>query len=253
MSSQKLRYVFTDYKNIGSIKLKKLEKLCQKLFILIDASEEYIPLHLVRNIQRFGKSAKWIPIHESDKTLDYHIIYMMGKMHDKIDKEIEFAVLSENEELNGIIRHINQGGRRCIRIRIIAGKTAAFNPDSTVQSDSKPVPESDSTNSIDNNDDKAPIEPKFKKYSVSLSVEDQLVNAAHSTIERLQRLPKDHRAYNRDALLTFIQIANQQLTEDNDNGQKIIGYLSNKGYINFTGDIVEYNLPTLNYPDKNMN
>lgn len=253
MSSQKLRYVFTDYKNIGSIKLKKLEKLCSKLFILIDASEKYIPLSLVRNVQRFGKTAKWIPIQESDETLDFHIIYMMGKMHDKIDKEIEFAILSENEELNGIIRYINHGGRRCMRIRIIEGKTAAFNPKPKVtKAKPEPIPKPEAKD-LNN---QAPIPKNFKNYTarpsvtLSSSEEDLLINAAHNTIERLQLLPKDNRAYNRDALLNYIQISNQQLTENNDKAQKIINYLTSKGYIKFVGDIVEYNLPPLNHPEK---
>jgi len=247
MSSQKLRYVFTDYQNIHAIKFKKLEQICSKLFILIDASEEYIPLTLVRNIQRLGKAAKWITIHESDHSLDYHIIYLMGKLHNKVNKDIEFAVLSENEELTSVIRHINRDKRNCIRIRIKSESVAAFNP-SPKQQINNTITENNSPD-LNNKNDKAPEDKIQKRYvaapSLILTEKEMLLKAAHSTIERLQLTSKDVRPFNRATLLKYIEFNNEQWTEKEGRSQLILDYLVSHGYVKFEGDIVKYSLPAL--------
>jgi len=255
MSAPKHRYVFTDYKNIQSVKLKKLEKVCQKLFILIDASEEFIPFSLVRDIQKFGNTAKWISIKDSEHTLDYHIIYLMGKMHSKISKDIEFAILSENENLSSIIRYINQDKRSCIRIRFKEETLAAF-PDRERKPPKKnniPTPSSSQNEEQTNVENKAPVDVSPKKYptpkSLILSKKDLLIKASHATIERLQLLSEEKRPFNRDALLEYIDIHNEQWAEKNGEPKDMIDYLVDKAYIKFVGDIISYHLPTLKYQD----
>ena len=248
-STQKLRYVFTDYKNIRSVKLKKLEKVCQKLFILIDASEEFIPLSLVRDIQKFGNAAKWITIKDSEHTLDYHIIYLMGKMHSKIDKEIEFAILSENENLSSIIRYINQDKRSCIRIRFKEETLAAFPSTKTKVTSSQPT----SKKQVGENNAPIDVSPKTyiteKPHSLILSKKDLLIKASHATIERLQLLTEEKRPFNRDALFNYIEFNNEQWAETSGDPTNMINYLIDKGYIKFTGDIIAYHLPTLRFHD----
>lgn len=243
MSSQNQRYVFTDYKNIRTIKFKKLEHICSKLFILIDASEEYIPLSLVRDIQKLGKAAKWITIHDSDHTLDYHIIYLMGKLHHKINKNVEFAVLSENEELTSVLRHINSEKRRCIRIRIKSETVAAFTPEknNTLTDSKKPEEKKD--------DNKAPIDVPQKKYytapNIILTEKEMLLKAAHATIERLQLKNKESRPFNRSTLLKYIEVNNEQWTEKEGRSEIMLDYLVSHGYVKFEGDIAKYSLPQL--------
>ena len=251
MSAQKLRYVFTDYKNIRSIKLKKLEKVCQKLFILIDSSEEFIPLSLVRDIQRFGSAAKWITINDSDHSLDYHIIYLMGKMHSKIPKDIEFAILSENENLSSIIRYINQDKRSCIRIRFKEETLAAFPEKKAKKKYTAPAPskkEEEAEKPVVEN--KAPKDVSPKEYpTLILSEEDLLIKASHATIERLQLLSEEKRPFNRDALFNYIEFTNENWADTNGDPTDMIDYLVAKGYIKFVGDIISYHLPTLKYQD----
>ena len=254
MSKQKLRYVFTDYKNIRSVKLKKLEKVCQKLFILIDASEEFIPLSLVRDIQKFGTSAKWVAIQDSEHSLDYHIIYLMGKMHTKISKDIEFAILSENENLSSIISYINQDKRSCIRIRIKEETLAAFpfsKKKKTLQQEPQPEPtrKNEDDGDIDKKEESGNSGKNYETpQSLILSEKDLLIKASHATIHRLQLLSEDRRPFNRDTLLNYIEFNNQQWANNNDSNN-MITYLSDKGYIKITGDIITYNLPTLKYHD----
>ena len=248
MSSQNSRYVFTDYKNIRTIKFKKLEHICSKLFILIDASEEYIPLSLVRDIQKLGKAAKWITIHDSDHTLDYHIIYLMGKLHHKINKDVEFAVLSENEELSSVIRHINSDKRRCIRIRIKSETVAAFNSTPPKRKETK---EETETFEKENNTNKAPADRPQRTYITSPNLnlipteKEMLIKAAHATIERLQLKGKDARPYNRSTLLKYIEFNNEQWTEREGRSLTMLDYLISHGYVKFEGDIVKYSLPRL--------
>ena len=247
MSSQKIRYVFTDYKNIRTTKFKKLEGICHKLFILIDASEEYIPLSLVRDIQKLGKAAKWITIHESEHTLDYHIIYLMGKLHHKVNKNIEFAVLSENEELTSVIRHINRDKRSCIRIRIKSETVAAFNPLRKIKSNTTPT--KTQTPKVTDSENQAPKDIVRKKYttvpSLILTEKELLLKAAHSTIERLQLTSKDSRPFNRETLLKYIEFNNEQWTDKEGRSQIMLDYLASHGYVKFEGDIVSYSLPVL--------
>jgi len=245
MNTSKLRYIFTDYKNIRSVKFKKLEKICQKLFILIDASEEYIPLSLVRNIQRFGKAAKWIPIQDNEHSLEYHIIYLMGKMHSKIDKEIEFAILSENEELNSVIKYISADNRKCLRIRIKTGNSTL------VKTNVKPNPTPVTPDHIPTNqNNKISDNLQPRQYGdIILSERDLLIKASHATIERLQLLGAEKRPFNRDALYDYIQFNNQQWAEKTGNAESMMDYLTEKGYIKFIGDVIHYHLPTIRHYD----
>jgi len=118
MKSQSKRYVFITFENLQKIKFKKLEKVCSKIYILIDVKEKSVPLELVLQTQNLGKNVKWIPTNErSEEDLTYHITFLMGKLHQKVDSTIEFAILSDDHALDPIVNFINGEGRTCIRVK----------------------------------------------------------------------------------------------------------------------------------------
>lgn len=118
MKSQSKRYVFITFENLQKIKFKKLEKVCSKIYILIDVKEKSVPLELVLQTQNLGKNVKWIPTNErSEEDLTYHITFLMGKLHQKVDSTIEFAILSDDSTLDPIVDFINGEGRTCIRVK----------------------------------------------------------------------------------------------------------------------------------------
>lgn len=115
---QKRRFVFIDFENLKKVKFKKLEKVCDRVFIFIDAEEQSIPFVLVRQIQRLGKTVRWIPIHNPHQgDMNYHIAFLMGKFHQKINKQTEFAILSNDQGFDPLVSFVNGQGRSCLRVR----------------------------------------------------------------------------------------------------------------------------------------
>jgi len=118
MSSYKRRFIFVDFNNLKEVKFKKLDKICDKVFIFINADEQNIPFDLVLHLQKMGKSVKWILVKPSEHgELNYVISFMMGRLHQKIDELIEFAVLSNDPSFDSVVSFINSSGRSCLRVK----------------------------------------------------------------------------------------------------------------------------------------
>jgi len=118
MHEEPKRYIFIDYENLKKIKVKKLREVCDRFFILINNSNKSIPFSLVTKMQKLGKGVKWIAIDTlGTENLNYHIVFLLGKLHNKVDKAIEFIVISNNKEMDPLLSYINKEGRYCIRVR----------------------------------------------------------------------------------------------------------------------------------------
>jgi hypothetical protein len=118
MNTQTRRYIFVDYDNLLQVKFKKLEKVASRIFVFIEASQEKIPLYLVRQVQAAGKNLRWIVVGDSNSgTLNYHIAFIMGKLHQKAERDVEFAVVSDDPEFDPLISFINSSGRSCLRVK----------------------------------------------------------------------------------------------------------------------------------------
>ena len=118
MNNQSRRYVFIAFNDLLHVKFKKLEKICTKIFIFITLDKEYVPLRLVRQMQRMGKAIKWISVENTEEGVHYHLSFLMGKLHEKASRDIEFAVLSNDETYDPLIDFINLSGRSCLRVKI---------------------------------------------------------------------------------------------------------------------------------------
>ncbi len=118
MATQIRRYVFLDFETLKQIKFKKLEKVCDKVFVFVGSDMESVPFNLVKEIQGMGSNVKWIEVTGiSPHDLNYHICFLMGKLHEKISSDVEFAILSNDGAFDPLVNFINSTGRSCIRVR----------------------------------------------------------------------------------------------------------------------------------------
>jgi hypothetical protein len=127
MNTQTRRYVFIDYENLLQVKFKKLEKVASRIFVFIEASQETVPLTLVRQAQRSGKNLRWIVAgNAGGSRLNYHIAFIMGKLHQKLERDVEFAVISNDPEFDPLINFINASGRNCLRVKRKKDESSVF-------------------------------------------------------------------------------------------------------------------------------
>jgi len=116
-SEQYSRIIFIHVNDLQKIRFNKLEQVCDKVYVFVDKHEKSIPLYLVQQLQHLGESVKWVAVNGSSETvMANYISFYMGRLHDQLDKDIEFAIISENTQLDNLIQFINDKGRGCIRV-----------------------------------------------------------------------------------------------------------------------------------------
>jgi hypothetical protein len=222
-TQQSRRYIFVDFESLKKIKFKKLEKVCDKVLIFIDAKEDALPLALVRQMQRMGKSVKWVVIDNLNQTgPNYHITFLMGKLHEKVNYDIEFAVLSNDLEFDPLINFINEEGRSCVRVK----RKDSKNDDLMMSSDYR-------TESSINTD----FQPK--PSAIERDVDENLIEqTAQETINRLIR--SGNRPAEISTLKNYILLHNQELSLSG-NLDKIIRKMEGQNEIEIKGQEVVYN------------
>lgn len=120
MKKSTRRYIYLDFDDLRNIKFRKLEKVCDRLFVFVRKEEQNIPVDLVQKMQRFGRNAKWVVIDglDPEQNMNYHVSFFMGKLHERVDAGIEFAILSNDESYDTLVNYINnQSVRSCIRVK----------------------------------------------------------------------------------------------------------------------------------------
>ena len=205
-----------------------MERVCDKIFILINTSDKFIPFSLVRKLQKLGKAVKWIPVENNKNlTLNYHICYLIGKMHYKISRFTEFAILSDEDSFDSIITYISKNKRRCRRV-----KTGAPNKKIrrkvTPKRDVRPKYEGERALIVEKEEEWVPIEEQ----------QDSLV-AYRDTKDRLKLVAT--RPYNLTSLRDYIHINNQELVERGKlSVEEIIEMMEFNNEIEVKGGLVAY-------------
>lgn len=218
---QKRRFVFIDFENLKKVKFKKLEKVCDRVFILIDAKEKSIPFYLVQQVQRLGKAVRWIPIHKPNNgDLNLHIAFLMGKFHEKINKQTEFAVLSNSSSFDSLVTFINGQGRSCLRVRSKA--VSSDEPVETEQDEKNPGKKAE--------DQKKPLFDTPFNNGI-------LANTATDTVRRLKRT--GNRPNEVAMLRSYILLHNQELTK-RGNVDQVIKQMEENKNIAIRGGEVTY-------------
>jgi hypothetical protein len=244
MNTNIRRYVFLDFETLKHIKFKKLEKVCDKIFVFVDsATDENVPIALVREMQKMGSGIKWVEISAaSPSDLNYHICFLMGKLHEKISNDVEFAILSNDTAFDPLVQFINSTGRNCLRIR---PSTTEAPPQTDIQSGGQPL-------RIELQKSEAEPKVNIEELSKSLfedlnleltngaSVSDNHIlieETARETIERLMR--SGNRPHSVSMLRSYILLHNQELSQ-HGNVDKIIETLEEKESIEITNGDIQY-------------
>lgn len=223
MNHQIRRYVFIDYENLKKIKFKKLEKVCDKVFICISSEEDMIPFMLVQQIQKLGKNVKWITVDTATESdVNYHICFLMGKLHEKIGKDIEFAVLSNDAGFDPLVQFINNDGRSCLRVKRQSAK--AFEEGSTIESEFHQYPSNG--------------ERQTEALEDSAITDSIIEETARETVRRLIR--SGNRPAEVATLKNYILLHNQELSV-HGNIEKIIKRLVETNEIHVHEGEVIYN------------
>ena len=243
MNTNIRRYVFLDFETLKRIKFKKLEKVCDKIFVFVGNATENIPFALVREMQKMGPSIKWVEVGAaSPSDLNYHICFLMGKLHEKISSDVEFAILSNDTAFDPLVHFINSTGRNCLRIRQSAAEAVAAASD-VIEG---PPPRIELK--------KNEIEPKVNIEELSKSLFDDLTldltngvavsdnhvlieETARETVERLMR--SGNRPHSVAMLRSYILLHNQELSQ-HGNVDKIIESLESKDRILIQNGDIEY-------------
>lgn len=235
MNTSVKRYVFTDFENIQKIQFKKLERVCDKIFILINSSDQSIPLSLVKKLQKLGKAVKWIPVENNQNlTLNYHICYLIGKMHVKISRSIEFAILSDDDSFDPMMDYINSNHRKCRRVRTGA-------PKKTITSSSPTIPVKITSYTYDEEElgERAKGEEGIENKFVYFDVQKESMLAYQGTKDRLKLVAT--RPYNLTSLKDYIHINNQEMVERGKlDVEKIIEMMETNNEIEVKGGLVAY-------------
>jgi hypothetical protein len=238
MNTPVRRYIFVDFDTLTRIKFKKIEKICDKVFVFIPEEVTMIPFALVKDMQKMGNQVKWVSLSTEDLVhaadLNYHICFFMGKLHEKIAGDIEFAVLSNDVSLDPLVRFINGSGRNCIRVKPnIAQEDAPNDSKSLSRKEIEMEQEEDEAETT------LPISHATAEIQTNGLVTGNLIDdTARETIRRLIRSAT--RPTEVDDLKKYILLNHQEIGM-NGNLEKIIRRLESSGDIVLRESEVVYN------------
>ncbi|MBI1224396.1 MAG: hypothetical protein GC192_04085 [Bacteroidetes bacterium] len=233
MNTQTRRYLFIDYENLLQVKFKKLEKVASKIFIFVESTQETVPLALVRQAQSSGKNIRWIVVNNPNGgKLNYHIAFIMGKLHQKLEDDVEFAVVSNDPEFDPLISFINTTGRSCIRVKRKQDESSIYEESSLNYS--KP-PEFVDEFSMKNFHENTAEE----EDGMPVMVEDELITrTAEETVKRLIR--SGNRPAEISTLKNYILLHSQEVSL-HGNVERIIQKLKDTKDIEIQKGEVIYN------------
>lgn len=228
MNTYHRRYIFVDFDNLLKVKFKKLEKVCDRVFVFIRSNEDSIPFALVQHMQKMGKAVKWI-VHEpaNSEAVNFIISFFIGRLHQKVDKMIEFAVLSNDVNFDPLVTYINHAGRSCLRVKReknepeYAMKGAVGNGEEFDKKERNGVHGFDSKNA----------------FSADGEAVEVIEKTAEETIKRLIR--SGNRPSSVHMLKDYILLSNSELTQQS-NADKVIRKLEADNEINIQDEEVIY-------------
>ena len=116
-ADQYSRIIFISIVDLQKIRFSKLEQVCDRVYVFVDKDAKVVPFHLVQQLQHLGESVKWVAVNgKTPEVMSNYITFFMGQLHEQMDKEVEFAIISESASMDHLIQYINEKGRSCIRV-----------------------------------------------------------------------------------------------------------------------------------------
>ncbi len=250
MSTKKKRFVFTEFKTLQHTSFEKLEKVCDKLFVLIRPEEQQIPFPLVLAMQRMGKNAKWVMAKSTNAgSLEFHLSFLLGKLDEKLDEEIEFAILSGSTNLDTVIDFINQSGRSCLRVTV--EETEAEYETEEIEGNSYLINEeveyeTETDLQIDLSEPSSSKTKEINTQTTNLSTTtSNVINKQDIETKALETVQRLQYTGNRPAevilLRDYIALFHQGIEDDDGQADQIINKLVENKQIEVRKGIIKYN------------
>lgn len=199
------RFLFIGFEDLKKIKFDKLQQVCDRVFVFVNKNEKAIPFVLVQRLQKLGENVQWIPVTgETIETTCHFLSFHLGLMHEQVEEEVEFAIISEDASFDSIIEHLNELGRSAVRVTGVKEKsehTSDLNninwskKEEEVVKEEEAVPERDKTN-------RELLVEKPKPSAVSPQSQQLSERVARETIKRL--VMSGNRPAAIDALKSYI-------------------------------------------------
>jgi hypothetical protein len=117
-----MKWVFVDYENVNSLDALKLSDY-EWVILFCGPKDKKVKIDLASIAS--GKIPKFeiIRIDKSAKdNLDFHLALYLGRYHELVDENVEFAVFSNDTGFDGIIGHMKTLGRKCKKVKQPAKK-----------------------------------------------------------------------------------------------------------------------------------
>ncbi len=142
MEDKSKRIILIDFENIQKFDFDNIDTTNTSIAIFVGKSQNKIPFSLVEKAQSFGERLVWVKIAGDGKNnLDFHLAFELGRLSERMDKDVEIVILSKDSGYDSLIRYVNELG---ITTRRIA------NP-AELSDNKKQLPSSNFTNYIVNN------------------------------------------------------------------------------------------------------
>jgi hypothetical protein len=235
MNPGEQRFLFVSFEVLKKIKYSQLSKVCDKAYVFVNKDEKHIPFEMVKLFQKMGKQLKWVET-ETNQPSSLHLImsFTIGKLHKKLEKETEFAILSNDESFDPLVGMLNDEDRYCVRVK------QNQEDDEEELETSKPAPQVIQTAS------RANIEANTSNgfgadYLFSGRNEikgDFIEHCAENTIKRLIR--SGNRPSSLYLLKEYINLNNQELSMQED-VELVIEKLEEANEIKLLGEDIIYN------------
>lgn len=191
-----------------------------------------IPASLVHKTHKLRKRLKWIYLKDdSQETLYYHWMYLLGKSDAKAADDIEFVLLSNNQQLDSIVKRLNEGGRKCMRIPLSEKK----------KEKEKEVLEKELPNApVANQAKDIRPQPKPPRDSaIQISDNETLMASARATVEKLQSTGQ--RPENLETLKHYIHLFSTSPGNRRVSIDQILDFMEAQQQISIHQGMVTYN------------
>lgn len=239
------RLLFIRYSDYEKQNLKKLTKVSDRIYVFLDPEQTQIPLDSVVRAQELCSVVTWIDLYtDTNEELIQYMSFYLGQEHVKQSLSTEFAIYNHNEEMDVVISHLNEQGRKCIRIKADAPEIDQT-PDLLINL-SSPSVESRSDDPIYQDDEEVESDEILsgRILSTTLKREKTIIKSSAKSLARktLNRLIESgNRPAQVSTLKSYILLNNQ---EENitDRIDDILSQLNSFDEIDIIEDHVIYNL-----------
>jgi hypothetical protein len=115
------RIVLIDFENIQKVDLGLIDAAGTDIMVFVGRSQNKIPFSIVEKAQSMGDRIKWLKIAGDGKNnLDFHIAFELGRLFQRLEKDVQMIILSKDNGYDSLIGYINETGGQARRITNLA-------------------------------------------------------------------------------------------------------------------------------------